>query len=143
MAQDDWDDLRFVLAVTEGGTVSRAARRLGVNHAAVLRRIARFEARCGPVFDKTPRSYASARGQAGLIAAAPGRTGSEAAARFVEPQGLGPEAQPFDADERQAEGQHDGPDQNPAQGRRIARPLRHAQEHPFNGHRRGPFASGG
>lgn len=70
MGQDDWDDLRFILAVTEEGTVSAAARRLGVNHATVLRRIARFEERCGQVFDKTPRGYVLARGQAGLIAAA-------------------------------------------------------------------------
>lgn len=70
MAQDDWDDLRFILAVAEEGTVSAAARRLGVNHATVLRRIARFEERHGAVFDKTPRGYALARGQAGLIEAA-------------------------------------------------------------------------
>lgn len=61
MIRDDWDDLRFVLAVAETGTVSAAARRLGVNHATVLRRIAQFEDRTGTVlFDKTPRGYALA-----------------------------------------------------------------------------------
>ncbi|HQY42580.1 MAG TPA: LysR family transcriptional regulator [Paracoccaceae bacterium] len=70
MVQEDWDDLRFVLAVSEEGTVSAAARRLGVNHATVLRRIARFEDRCGQIFDKTPRGYVLAQGQAGLLAAA-------------------------------------------------------------------------
>lgn len=59
MAREDWDDLRYVLAVAEEGTVSGAARRLGVNHATVLRRIAQFEERTGTeLFDKTPRGYA-------------------------------------------------------------------------------------
>jgi DNA-binding transcriptional LysR family regulator len=55
---EDWDDLRYVLAVAEAGTVSEAARRIGVNHATVLRRIAAFEGRQGaPVFDKTRSGY--------------------------------------------------------------------------------------
>lgn len=55
---EDWDDLRFVLAVADEGTVSGAARRLAVNHATVLRRVAQFEERVGSVlFDKTPRGY--------------------------------------------------------------------------------------
>ncbi len=54
----NWDDLRFVLAVAEAGSVSGAARALGVNHATVLRRIAAFEAAEGtPVFDRTPTGY--------------------------------------------------------------------------------------
>ncbi|WP_206779619.1 LysR family transcriptional regulator [Brevirhabdus pacifica] len=53
-----WDDFRYVLAVAEMGSVSSAARRLGVNHATVLRRVAMFEERweC-PVFERTPRGY--------------------------------------------------------------------------------------
>lgn len=39
-----WDDLRFILAVAEHGSLSAAARVLGVNHATVLRRIALLEA---------------------------------------------------------------------------------------------------
>ncbi len=59
MPREDWDDLRYVLAVAEEGTVSGAARRLGVNHATVLRRIAAFEGGAGTqVFDKTARGYA-------------------------------------------------------------------------------------
>ena len=55
---EDWDDLRFVLAVAECGTVSEAARQIGVNHATVLRRIAAFEARNGvPLFEKTRNGY--------------------------------------------------------------------------------------
>ncbi|WP_343115598.1 LysR family transcriptional regulator [Ostreiculturibacter nitratireducens] len=58
MHRDNWDDLRFVLAVAETGSVSGAARRLGVNHATVLRRIAGFEERAGvALFDKTARGY--------------------------------------------------------------------------------------
>ena len=45
MHSENWDDLRFVLAVAETGTVSGAARLLGVNHATVLRRVAAFETR--------------------------------------------------------------------------------------------------
>ncbi|MDJ0824344.1 MAG: LysR family transcriptional regulator [Rhodobacter sp.] len=58
MHKENWDDLRFVLAVAENGSVSAAARALGVNHATVLRRIAAFEARHGsPVFERTARGY--------------------------------------------------------------------------------------
>src|SRR5690606_22822805 len=45
--RENWDDLRFLLAVAEEGSVSGAARRLGVNHATVLRRIASYEATAG------------------------------------------------------------------------------------------------
>ena len=56
---DNWDDLRFVLAVAEAGTVSEAARRIGVNHATVLRRVAAFEQRHGSaIFEKTRVGYA-------------------------------------------------------------------------------------
>jgi DNA-binding transcriptional LysR family regulator len=55
----NWDDLRFVLAVAETGSVSAAARRLGVNHATVLRRIAAYEAAEGAaIFDRGPQGYA-------------------------------------------------------------------------------------
>jgi DNA-binding transcriptional LysR family regulator len=39
----DWDDFRFVLAVSRGETVSAAAKKLGVDHATVIRRINRLE----------------------------------------------------------------------------------------------------
>ena len=58
MARNNWDDLRFILAVAEEGSVSAAARRLGVNHATVLRRVAAYEAAAGfEIFDKTARGY--------------------------------------------------------------------------------------
>ena len=58
MHKENWDDLRFMLAVAENGSVSSAARVLGVNHATVLRRISAFEARHGgKIFDRTPQGY--------------------------------------------------------------------------------------
>jgi DNA-binding transcriptional LysR family regulator len=54
----NWDDLRFVLAVAETGSVNAAAKVLGVNHATVLRRIASFEETCGgPVFERDRSGY--------------------------------------------------------------------------------------
>lgn len=59
MHSDNWDDLRFVLAVAESGSVSAAARLLGVNHATVLRRIAAFEQHHNAViFTRTQQGYA-------------------------------------------------------------------------------------
>lgn len=58
MHRENWDDLRFMLAVAENGSVSAAARVLDVNHATVLRRISAFEARHGgEIFDRTPQGY--------------------------------------------------------------------------------------
>lgn len=54
----NWDDLRYILAVAETGSVSQAARKLGVNHATVLRRVSDFERRHGAaIFEKTTRGY--------------------------------------------------------------------------------------
>ncbi|MBT4044890.1 MAG: LysR family transcriptional regulator [Rhodospirillaceae bacterium] len=53
-----WDDLRYVLAVAEQGTLSGAARALGVNHSTVLRRISGFEEKKGvQVFERTATGY--------------------------------------------------------------------------------------
>lgn len=55
----DWDDLRYVLAVAETDSLSAAARRLGVNHSTVFRRIRTVEARLGDrLFDRLPTGYA-------------------------------------------------------------------------------------
>jgi DNA-binding transcriptional LysR family regulator len=43
----DWDDLRFALAVARAGSVTRAARVLGVAHTTVARRVAALEASSG------------------------------------------------------------------------------------------------
>ncbi|MBT3703194.1 MAG: LysR family transcriptional regulator [Alphaproteobacteria bacterium] len=53
-----WDDLRFVLTVAEQGTLSGAARVLGVNHSTVLRRVSSFEDKKGvKVFERTGNGY--------------------------------------------------------------------------------------
>lgn len=53
-----WDDLQFIHAVVEHGSLSGAARRLGVNHATVHRRLAALEARFGLIlFDRLPAGY--------------------------------------------------------------------------------------
>lgn len=54
-----WDDLRFVLMVAEQGTLSGAARALGVNHSTVLRRISAFEEEKGvQLFERSGAGYA-------------------------------------------------------------------------------------
>ncbi len=71
MHSSSWDNLRFVLAVAERGSVSSAARKLGVNHATVLRRVAAFEAeQGGPVFEKTATGYRVLPDRARVIEAA-------------------------------------------------------------------------
>lgn len=48
-----WDDLRLFLAVARAGSLSGAARELGVNHSTVFRRIGAFEGRIGVrLFDR-------------------------------------------------------------------------------------------
>lgn len=59
MHTSNWDDLRYALAVAEFGSVKRAARHLGVNHATVLRRMAAFETTHGiQFFERTRSGYA-------------------------------------------------------------------------------------
>jgi DNA-binding transcriptional LysR family regulator len=54
----DWDDVRYFLAAAREGSVRAAAKRLGVNHATVLRRIAQLEERLGAqMFEKLPSGY--------------------------------------------------------------------------------------
>lgn len=58
MMHSNWDDLRFVLAVAETGSVNAAGKILGVNHATVLRRLAAFETRTGAtLFVKSAKGY--------------------------------------------------------------------------------------
>lgn len=55
----NWDDLRVFLAVARTGTLSGAARQLGVNHSTVFRRIAGFEASLDVrLFERLPTGYA-------------------------------------------------------------------------------------
>jgi len=69
----DWEDLHTVLAVADCGSLAGAARRLGVNHTTVLRRIGGFEQRLGlRLFDRLPGGYALTAGGEELAAAARG-----------------------------------------------------------------------
>ena len=55
----NWDDLRFFLAVARAGTLSGAARSLGVTHSTVFRRLGTFEERLGVrLFERLPDGYA-------------------------------------------------------------------------------------
>ncbi len=56
--REKWDDLRYILAVADAGSVNAAAVKTGVNHATILRRIASFEASHGlSVFVKSSSGY--------------------------------------------------------------------------------------
>lgn len=58
MHRFNWDDLKYVLAVAECGSVSKAGRLLKVNHATVLRRVTLFEEQFGlSIFDRLPQGY--------------------------------------------------------------------------------------
>lgn len=58
MNNQNWDDLRFVLAVAKHGSLNAAAAALGVTHATVMRRVAAFETRYGCViFEKAQSGY--------------------------------------------------------------------------------------
>lgn len=67
----DWDDLRYVLAVGNAGSLAGAARKLGVNHTTVLRRVGALEQRLGlRLFDRLPTGYVLTAGGEQLITAA-------------------------------------------------------------------------
>lgn len=69
----EWDDLRYVLAVAEAGSLAGAARALGVNHTTVLRRITAFEATIGlRLFERLPTGYVLTAGGEELATAARG-----------------------------------------------------------------------
>jgi DNA-binding transcriptional LysR family regulator len=71
MAGLEWDDLRYVLAVANAGSLAGAARQLGINHTTVLRRVGAFEKRLGlRLFERLPTGYVLTAGGEELIAAA-------------------------------------------------------------------------
>jgi DNA-binding transcriptional LysR family regulator len=54
----DWDNLRFVLAISREGNLSRAAAALGVTHTTVGRRLKSSEEQLGVrLFDRTPEGF--------------------------------------------------------------------------------------
>ncbi|MBP2299219.1 LysR family transcriptional regulator [Azospirillum picis] len=55
---ENWDDLRHLLSVARHGSLSAAARAMGVNHSTVLRRMTALEKSMGVrLFDKLPGGY--------------------------------------------------------------------------------------
>lgn len=71
MAGIEWDDLRYILAVANAGSLAGAARKLGVNHTTVLRRVGAVEDRLGlRLFERMPTGYVLTAGGDELIAAA-------------------------------------------------------------------------
>ncbi|QFT33101.1 HTH-type transcriptional activator AllS [Labrenzia sp. THAF82] len=55
---DNWDDLKFVLAIANAGNVTKAARALGVTHSTVSRRLSALEDRLGTrLFDRLPDGF--------------------------------------------------------------------------------------
>ncbi|HZD52352.1 MAG TPA: LysR family transcriptional regulator [Woeseiaceae bacterium] len=52
---DDWNDLRFVLAVARAGALTAAAKALGIDHSTAFRRLNALEARLGArLFERLP-----------------------------------------------------------------------------------------
>lgn len=53
-----WDDIRYFLALSRSGSLSRAARNLGVEHSTVARRVDALEQALGlRLFDRLPRGW--------------------------------------------------------------------------------------
>lgn len=58
MNSKNWDDIRYVLAVAEYGSLNAAAKALGVTHVTVMRRVAAFEESHGlKVFNRNAGGY--------------------------------------------------------------------------------------
>ena len=73
MADFEWSDLRFFLAVARAGRLTAAAARLGVEHSTVSRRLGALEATLGAkLFDRQPQGYALTAAGERLMAAAEG-----------------------------------------------------------------------
>ncbi|MEO9530585.1 LysR family transcriptional regulator [Roseibium sp.] len=68
---DNWDDLKFVLAIAKAGNVTRAARTLSVTHSTVSRRLSALEDRLGTrLFDRLPDGFRpTAAGDLAVLAA--------------------------------------------------------------------------
>ena len=71
MHSQNWGDLEYVFAVAQGGSVSAAARALGVSHTTVMRRVKAFEEQLDePIFEHRASGYRlTAKGEMYLEAA--------------------------------------------------------------------------
>ena len=71
MPEFNWDDLRFLLALTRSGSLAGAAKRLGMNESTVGRRIARLEAQLGTrLIERSGGSLQPSEAGAQVLAAA-------------------------------------------------------------------------
>jgi DNA-binding transcriptional LysR family regulator len=69
----DWDDLRFVLAVADSGSLNRAATTLRVDRTTVLRRINAFERKYGVrLFERHANGYTLTQAGEAILTAARG-----------------------------------------------------------------------
>ncbi|MFN3249870.1 LysR family transcriptional regulator [Roseibium album] len=68
---DNWDDLKFVLAIATAGNVTRAAKRLGVTHSTVSRRLSALEESMATrLFERLPEGFVpTAAGEQAVAAA--------------------------------------------------------------------------
>lgn len=68
---DNWDDLKFVLAIASAGNVTRAAKRLGVTHSTVSRRLSALEESMATrLFERLPEGFVpTAAGEQAVAAA--------------------------------------------------------------------------
>mgnify|MGYP001249952359 CR=1 FL=1 len=78
---DDWNDLRLVLAVTRAGSLTGAARDLGIDHSTAFRRLKAIEARLSVrLFERLPGGHYAATDAGARIAAGAERMEDEALA---------------------------------------------------------------
>lgn len=92
---DDWDDVRFLLAALREGSLTAAARSLGVRQSTVSRRIAGLERRLGVrLFERTPEGLVPTelaqawRPMAEVMEQQAGLMGAEAAGWEAGPRGV-------------------------------------------------------
>lgn len=88
----DWQELRYFLAADRLGSLTAAARELGVDHATVGRHVTRLEATIGvKLIDRLPRSIRlTEHGTALAVAAVPMEEGATAVTRHLRGQTSGP-----------------------------------------------------
>lgn len=80
-AMDDWNDPRLVLAVERAGSLTAAAKALGINHSTAFRRLNALEARLGVrLFERLPAGSYQATSAGERMAAAAERMEDEALA---------------------------------------------------------------
>ncbi|KXF75587.1 LysR family transcriptional regulator [Paramesorhizobium deserti] len=78
---DDWNELRLVLAVQRAGSLTAAARDLGIDHSTAFRRLKTLEARLGVrLFERLPGGVYQATGTGERMAAGAERMEDEALA---------------------------------------------------------------